>query len=387
MGKLAIIVVAVALAIVLVTGSAVTAQEKDGEQPEKKYASWDEHLYELGYRLYINSTINVINGVNLTREQAVKLRDLAKEVEKKGIKKPESKGKFLPEVQKVRDVFMGIQKTLSERKEVGKELNAKLVEARKLESRILRDGLTSPVVGEKYASCRRCHAEPGSEDGKITYDVKGKKWKAMGAQAKSSRVKREMAIAHLGAILKDEAGFKFMSKEMSKKVAAILTDNQKEVVGNFSCCLVPPKSLSDPVRVGQADVAEWQVEMLEKARKCPDRLWPAAKKRTLDELEKAAAVTDPGITEKKKKEERERVAAILDKARSLSDVDFEMEKEELAAQIKLSAAEMPEYLRDFNSAFFLLMPGSVEVYDGLIKHLDSQESLKGTKKGEAEKDK
>jgi hypothetical protein len=365
----------------------VTAQEKDEKEPEKKYASWDEHLYELGYRLYINSTINVIYGVNLTREQAVKLRELAKEVEKKGMKKPDTKGKFLPEVQKVRDVYMEIQKTLSDKKEVGKELNAKLVEARKLESRILRDGLTAPVWGQKYGSCRRCHAEPKIEGDKISYDIKGKKWKAMGAKAKSQRVKREMAIAHLGAVLKDEGGFKFMSKEMGKKVAAILTDNQKEVVGSFSCCLVPPKSLSDPVRVGQADVAEWQVEMLEKSRKCPDRLWPVAKKRALNELEKGAVIADPGITEEKKKKERKRVGDLLDKARALSDVDFEMEKEELASQIKVQTAQVPEYLEDFNSAFFLLMPGSVEVYDELIKHLDNQESLKGTDKSEAEKDK
>jgi hypothetical protein len=386
MRKIALAAVAAVFIVVAIGGAAVRAQEKD-EKEAKKYASWDEHLYELGYRLFINSTINVIYGVNLTKEQAVKLRDLAKEVEKKGIKKPEIKGKFRPEVQKVRETFMEIQKTLFEKKEVGKELETKLVEARKLESKILRDGLTSPVWGQKYGSCRRCHAEPSADSDSISYDVKGKKWKAMGAKAKSQRVKREMAIAHLGAVLKDEDGFKFMSGDMGKKVAAILTDNQKEVVGKFSCCLVPPKSLSDPVRVGQADVAEWQVEMLEKARKCPDRLWPMARKRTLDELEKGAVIADPGMTEEKKKKERKRVGDLLDKARALSDVDFEMEKEELASQIKVQAAQTPEYLRDFNSAFFLLMPGSVEIYDKLIEHLDNQESLKGSDKSEAEKDK
>jgi len=293
----------------------------------------------------------------------------------------------MPEVEKVRQIFMEIQRTLSDKKEVSKELNAKLLEARKLESRILREDLTSPVRGEKYASCRRCHAKPSYEDGKITYDVKGRKWKAMGAQAKSQRVKREMAIAHLGAAIKGDGGFRFMARDMSKKVAAILTDNQKEVVGKFSCCLVPPKSLSDPVRVGQADIAEWQVEILEKSRKCPDKLWPIAKKRILDELEKGAVISDPGITEEKKSKERKRIGDLLDKARALSDVDFEIEKENLASQIKTQTAQTPEYFRDFNSAFFLLMPGSAEVYDKLIEHLDSQESLKGSEKEETEKDK
>jgi len=387
MSRFASAAIAAVFIAAAMTGSVVVAQERGEEKSDKKYASWDEHLYELGYRLYINSTINAIYGINLTREQAVKLRDLAREVEKKGIRKPEAKGEFRLEVQKVRDTFMEVQKTLFEKKEVSEELHAKLAEARKLESRVLRDGLTSPVPGEKYGSCRRCHAEPEINGDKISYDITGKKWKAMGAKASSYLVKREMAIAHLGAVLKDEGGFKFMSQEMGKKVAAVLTDNQKEVVGKFSCCLVPPKSLSDPVRVGQADVAEWQVEMLEKSRKCPDRLWPVAKKRALDELEKSATVADPGMTEEKKKQERERVAGILDKARALSDVDFELEKEKLASQIKLPAAQTPEYLRDFHSAFFLLMPGSAEVYEKLIEHLDSQESLKDSQKREAEKDK
>jgi adenylosuccinate synthase len=115
--------------------------------------------------------------------------------------------------------------------------------------------------------------------------------------------------------------------------------------------------------------------MLEKARKCPDGFWPLAKKRTLDALEKGAVVNDPGMTAKKIAKERKRVGDLLDKARSLSDVEFEMEKENLAAQIKTSAQETPEHLRDFNSAFFLLMPGTVRVYDKLIEHLDEQKPL------------
>jgi hypothetical protein len=81
------------------------------------------------------------------------------------------------------------------------------------------------------------------------------------------------------------------------------------------------------------------------------------------------------MTEIKLQKERERIGKIFDKARSLSDVDFEMEKENLASQINLTAPETPERLRDFNSAFFLLLPGSAEVYDRLIEYIDSQKSL------------
>ena len=109
-----------------------------------------------------------------------------------------------------------------------------------------------------------------------------------------------------------------------------------------------------------------------------------AQKRTLDALQKGALIADPGMTEKKIKEERKRVGDILEKARSLSDVDFEMEKENLAAQIKAGTPQTPEHLQNFNSAFFLLMPGSVRVYDKLIEHIDRQKSLD---EGDKEKEK
>jgi hypothetical protein len=355
-------------------GPDISAQDAGTETTKYRPASWDEQLCELGYLLFRNSSINVIYGVNLTREQAEELRELAKEVESRGIKKSEIKGPFAPEIEQVRKTFMQIEKNLLERKEITEELTEMLIKARTIESKFLRTGLTAPIKGERYASCRRCHAKPEIIDGKISYNTDAEGWKTIGEKAKSHTVKKEMAISHLGVILRNRKGFALI-KEMGKKVAYILTDTQKEVVGKFSCCLVPPKSLSDPVRVGQAAVANWQIEMLEKVRKCPDAYWTKARKRTLDRIGNATLIRDPGMTETKLREESEHTGKILDKARSLSDVDFEMEKENLAAQINVSAPETPERLRDFNSAFFLLLPGSAEVYDKLIEHIDSQKSL------------
>ena len=365
---------ALIFAILGCIGPDIPAQEAETEIHKERFAPWDAQLCELGYRLYRNSSINVIYGVNLNREQAVRLRELSKEVEFKGIKKPGITGPFAFEVEQVRKIFMQIEKSLLQRKEITEELTNRLIKARTIESKFLRTGLTTPIDGEKYASCRRCHAKPEISDGRISYNTNAQGWKTMGKKAKSHAVKKEMAISHLGMILRGREGFALI-KEMGKKVAYILTDNQTEVVGKFSCCLVPPKSLSDPVRVGQADVADWQIEMLEKIHKCPDAYWTKAKNRTLDKIEKATLLKDPGMTEKKLQKERERIGKIFEKARSLSDVDFEMEKENLAAQINITAPETPERLRDFNSAFFLLLPGSAEVYDRLIEHIDSQKSL------------
>ncbi len=49
---------------------------------------WERELREMGYAFLHLSNINVINGLNLSREQADKLRRLAKQVERAGEKPP-----------------------------------------------------------------------------------------------------------------------------------------------------------------------------------------------------------------------------------------------------------------------------------------------------------
>lgn len=361
----------------LVLGMAVPlllAEEEPHTRGWEPQALWDEQLVALGYHLYRNSSVNVINGINLTREQAVKLRALAKDVEAGGVTVPRYSGRLSPQVQHICDTFTEIEKTLLAREEISDELQARLIEARSLESEILRSGLTVPVSGQKWGSCRRCHAAPRIADGRITYPSTDPSWETMGKRAQSATVKREMAIAHLGALLRDRKGFALITK-MGTRIAEILTDNQKEVVREFSCCLVPPKSMTDALRVGQANVTEWQVELVVKARGCPQGWWPEVKERILDRLATAAIAFDPGMTAERLAEERTRIAGILEEARSLSVVDFELEKENLAAGIRASPTELREDLEDFNAAFFLLMPGSTEFYDRLIQHLDHEKAL------------
>lgn len=134
--------------------------------------------------------------------------------------------------------------------------------------------------------------------------------------ADSPAVKTEIAVAHLGAVLRDFNGFALMKKK-GAQVSKILTSNQKHVVDNFTCCLLPPYSMDDPVRVGQADLQGWQVETLEKERMCPDAWWETGRERALDFLEQAALVKDPGMTREKLKKERERVAKIFEEAHPL----------------------------------------------------------------------
>ena len=79
----------------------------------------------------------------------------------------------------------------------------------------------------------------------------------------------------------------------------------------------------------------------------------------------------PGTPEADLTAARERVARALDTTRNMSDTEFELKKEELCKQLKgVNAGPQTERVRRFRRAYFLLIPGSVEVYDKVIARLD-----------------
>jgi hypothetical protein len=348
-----------AAAGILLTAPGALAQE--GE-PAKKEAPWRDQLVEMGVQLYQNSTVNVVNGLNLTREQAVKLRDLAKKAESRGIRRPVPAGALSPDLKKVADAFGEARILLRGGKEVPAEVERKIFKARELESRILRRGLR---WNPRKRSCARCHGSPGE-------DEPARKWNW---GTLPPHVKKAMAEDHIGIFGKRGSVTLYF---LGREVDTILTENQKSVVSNFSCCLLPPKGMADPVRVGQAETAAWQVEMLEKARKCPKALWAFAKRRTLAKMEELARVKDPGLTGLQAAAMKKRVGDVLEKARSLSEFDFQLQKEPLCLELGLGPPEneaAPESVRCFMRAFFLLFPGAVKTYDALIRRYDERPEL------------
>ena len=132
--------------------------------------------------------------------------------------------------------------------------------------------------------------------------------------------------------LKEEYASKLI--ELESRLSKLLTENQLCVVDEFKACLIPPKNLRDPARVGQAKGDTYgAVSVLEQIRKAPPKRYEAAKGRALeqylDKYEKKIELLPP----EKKDAEAMRVSRILDYARSLSSIDFEMKKESLAKEI------------------------------------------------------
>ncbi len=122
---------------------------------------------------------------------------------------------------------------------------------------------------------------------------------------------------------------KALRDSLEQAIENVLNPGQREVLAEYKPCLVPPKNLKDPVRIGQASDRSNQVRWLERARKVSgDRLYELVE-RTLDrEAEHLGELGKP--------ERRDRRGLLLRIARrvaAMSEVDFEINKAELAEQI------------------------------------------------------
>jgi hypothetical protein len=322
----------------------------------------------MGFLLYQLSSINVVNGLNFKREQLLKLREIAQELASERLWGPRIEGTFDRDYGKVREEFLRTREFLLSGKTVTKEIQERVAKARRIESAAIKAGLTwNP--GAKYASCARCHSERKAGS---TARALGRRWGGLPAWTA-----KEKALAHILGAFDPSCAGRALAKlqKASGRIDAVLTDEQKEVFRDFSCCLLPPTNLGDPVRVGQAAVADWQIKLLDSVRTKSRAAWPLTKLAIQRFFVQQALMVKPGLTEKEKGEIRHRVGEILEKARSLPKLEYEMEKESLAAQFKgPGLPETPENLQPFMRAFFLMIPGAVEVYDTVIARLDRGET-------------
>jgi hypothetical protein len=142
----------------------------------------------------------------------------------------------------------------------------------------------------------------------------------------------------------DEATVKY-----SKRVESIFTDEQKDVIADFEPCSIPPKNLSDPVRVGQASDSERVMSLLRRLRQLPEHIFEANLDRIADR-QIQHLTGKKRLTDEEKKEECARLKEFLRKVRSLDNVEFEMCKEELAGEYKWKdrAKELQKELREIN---------------------------------------
>ncbi|MBM4034775.1 MAG: hypothetical protein FJ291_23775 [Planctomycetes bacterium] len=314
-------------------------------------ANWENDLREMGYMFLHISNINVVNGLNLTREQAGRLMQLAAQVEEAAPPPPSLRGPIAPELAEVRKAWLELRALLLKGEPVPKELEDRVNRGRMAESKVIRSTLRS-VPAAINTNCVSCHTAPGTASGTPMSPGPG--------------TKKIADLAHVEGIY----GRKGIAKlvQLSPKVEEVLTEAQEAILGGFACCLVPPQSLSDPVRAGQAESSEKVLDLLRRVRACPEAFWPTMREGILAYADQFTEAVSPGASPLRRAAARDGVAKALDRARACSDVEFELEKDNLSKAVKTAIVPAPGE-GPYKAAYFLLIPGASRVYANYLKRL------------------
>ncbi|GEM_PF-3557798 len=130
-----------------------------------------------------------------------------------------------------------------------------------------------------------------------------------------------------------ERRFEHLSKQKKElnSVRGLLTENQKTLIAEYQPCIIPASQQANPERIGQSGNNDFLVKVLEKAREVSESDYPGFRTHFLDGTKKMIMLHNPNADIEK---ELKRHGDILDRARAMKEVDFEMKKAELAKEFK-----------------------------------------------------
>ncbi|MHC5038300.1 MAG: hypothetical protein ACYTHM_13375 [Planctomycetota bacterium] len=134
----------------------------------------------------------------------------------------------------------------------------------------------------------------------------------------------------------DRAAYIRALKALEDGIEAILLESQKEVISTYKPCLIPPKNLKDPVRVGQASDHSRAGRMLARLRKLSDSQWGKMGEAILSKGLEAWEERHGKFSEEERKAELARAMTVVEEARKLSDIEFEMAKDDLAKRVEFT---------------------------------------------------
>lgn len=149
-------------------------------------------------------------------------------------------------------------------------------------------------------------------------------------------------------------------KELSQDVRGVLREHQLYSLEKYVPCIIPPKGES---RIGQAQDFKGVAKNLERIRNLPPYLYEQKKeeisRRTLDALK----LHSPRAVELNGEQLGRHVMAIFEKARTLDEAEFEIQKEGLAKQ--LIEPLQPRVSDNINRKIesFLLVPEIIPVLE------------------------
>lgn len=193
-------------------------------------------------------------------------------------------------------------------------------------------------------------------------------------------MKKELSTnIDLSDSLKDRYGRHYHDGEVKKKAFVkrmdglidkaenILNRNQKIILSEYVPCHVPQTSVTHPERIGQAADNSDIIRKVSQIRFVSDdkynELKPKIEEKVREKLE--TKVKDPA----KREEIFNNVMTLLEKSRSMSDEQFEIEKDGMIDGIRLTVEQKEdrneEHSRDYIRRF-LLNPGVLEILEKKI---------------------
>ncbi|MBI2919958.1 MAG: hypothetical protein HYY18_02610 [Planctomycetes bacterium] len=184
--------------------------------------------------------------------------------------------------------------------------------------------------------------------------------------------------------------------KLVKDVDGILTPAQREVLTDYKACLIPPKDLKNPVRVGQAHDNKAAVQLLERMRGIPAKAWAAKRDDIVERVIAESEERKGKFPGDERAAVRDRLAALCERARGMDAADFELEKSDLADElefldrgetVKQRLAEMAGEDEVVNGKIraFLLDPAMAEVMHERLEMMRAKPGSKSVNLDDVEK--
>jgi len=140
-----------------------------------------------------------------------------------------------------------------------------------------------------------------------------------------------------------EEGHRRELASMNTRLNSVLSDKQKQIIQDAEGCIVPPKN-SNNTRIGQSDGASRRaIEKLERMRKLDRFEFENVLSNAIAMQVRRVEVKSGTYDSQEMREEIERIADVAVEAYEMSDFEFEIRKEELAAEMK---PRLPEKVRN-----------------------------------------
>ncbi|UCE22206.1 MAG: hypothetical protein JSV46_08360 [Candidatus Aminicenantes bacterium] len=158
-------------------------------------------------------------------------------------------------------------------------------------------------------------------------------------------------------------------KDFAKEIEESLEPHQLYQLQEFVPCIIPPKG---EMRIGQAKDYKGLTRSLERIRRIPSRLYQQRRDEIMGRTLEGLKLHAPFFSDLNEEEMKRHVELIYDEARNLEDVEFEIQKEQLAEDlISPFKPEVPENNLMRKIAGFLLSEEVIPVLEARIDRGDS----------------